>query len=716
MLKKGQVTLFVIIGLVLVILVGISLYIISLDTEVPEDEVITRDYDADLDAVASTIEDCMGILAREFFEEIGVTGGFHDVDPRMYRYDLYPEYVNNALELFPDSELIVPYWFSIDSPPDCIDCRYRLSFPSLEGDYPGAIRYDAERYVEENMLECVDYFSAFEDTYDISYEEPSALISFYDEHTSVALRWDIEAVVHGSDLTLSASSFVEDMDLRMKKIYDLALDLLFQVIIGRNALDEFTREVSDVMGMGLDSDVPPRAGGVSYERRAPRIWRVSEAKDAISESLSDNIMYMQIIGSRDHFIITDEEESFMQSFYSRFLHSMRTDSDQLSDTSITFSYWPNWPMFLDVNPSMGDIVMPETYAVNMPMLSLSITTYEFDYDIAHPVLITLEDDTAFRGEGYVFQFAVESNIRRSDVYSTEVLDIDIDAPGAEDFYGFSDTSQRTIPVSIEVVDKDTFERLGNVSIMYTCLGQTIIVGTTEDRGEGPVLDTYMPACIDGYFEIMDDEYYSDEVVESIIDGEDNSFVIEAFKETEISFNVNKKHVARTYGDEIEGLQEYNWEFNNNLLSVHQDEELFVLFTRIVNNEPSEFIRAIELESGRTSGEVGLIPGEYELMVISNLYLEEDVILDDEEICIEGECHTIEGARINESIMYGYLMLDGSTSGTIEITSEDLDNDRMIIYYTGFRLDELSKTRHLEVFGALVEASEEHREELLPRFE
>ncbi len=717
MSRKGQVTLFVILGIIILLVVGIFVYINNrvVEVEPPVDPSIKSSYDARLDAVALSIERCLGFLARDFLEDAGVTGGFYGLDSRLYRYDLYPEYTNNAVELFPGSGLVVPYWFSINSPPDCVDCAYQVNHPVLEGDFPGAISYDLERYVEDNIVGCVDDFSAYDDVYDITYGVPSARVNFYEDATSIGLLWDLEARVHGSDLTLSAASFVEDMDLRMKKMYDLALDVLYQVVISRNALDEFTRSVSDVMGMGQDPSVPPRAGGVSYERGAPHIWRVSEAKESIREAVSDNIMYVQVLGSREHFIMLDDDDLFRQNFYSGFLHSLFTDSDYLGDTSIRFSYWPDWPFYLDVNPSMGDIVMPSTYAVRVPLLSFSITNYDFSYDIAHPVLITLEDASAFGGDGYVFQFAVESNIRSSNLYSAEPLDIDV--PEQDEFVsGFTDPLQRTIPVEIEVVELGSYERLNNISVSYTCIDQTIIVGRTEARNQRVYLESYMPPCIDGYFEIMSDEYYSDETVESVVSGEDNSFVIEAFKETEIDFDVRKRHVARSTGEEVEGIQEYEWHFNPAFLSVLPDEEIFILFTRVADGQPTDFVRAVELERGVSSGTVSLIPGEYDLMIISMLHLDEELVLEDEVLCVNDECHTIEGAVFNDTIMAGYLLLDDSTSGRANITRYDLSQDRMTMYYTGFRLGEVEITRHLEVFGALVEASEDQRTLLLPLFE
>ncbi len=729
--RKGQVTIFVIIGLLLLIIVGIFIYISS--PEVDIEEPIRRQYDSRLDNVVLSVERCMYLLARDAFEELGSTGGFFNLDSDRYIFGVSPAYVNNAVELFPESGFVVPYWFGSSSSPNCEECSFYLNKPSLMGAHSGSIASQVEDYVSDNLLVCLDYFSVFNDTFDITWEDdPVAIINFYDEHTEVVVDWELDALLVGTDLTLYADIFSADLDLRMKKIYGLASDLLYQSIISRGALEEFSLEVSSLLGSGgRDAVIPPRAGGVYYDFSAPRIWRKSDIRNVLSEAFSDYISFMQVFGSYESYSITPgSTDLFTETIVSGFSQVVSSDFDQIVSTRVRFNYFPSWPLYVDVHPSLGEVVMPRSGSIlAIPFFPISYSQYDFDYDISYPVLVTLEDITAFGGEGYLFQFAAESNIRRSARYYD---DIEIVGEAEEHGFdsGFGEFIFRDVPVTISVLDAFTLEPVEGVEVMYTCVDATVGVGVSEMVNGRAVIESYLPQCVSGVFRSMG-SFHSEVLIESIVEGENNEFNLRVYTEQDIRVYPVKRMLGKVPVFSEEDLSiEWDWSLSGGeYYSRFADEETIILFMRLEDGEPGSFVRTASINgSVQEYAEVSLIPGKYDVFVFSNLHMGEGHSIEyleteKEEFCYRNppligskKCEVIPGERINDTLIIGFLQLDSSTSGPVEITMDDLRKSTMKLYFASYRLEDLVLTRDLEVIGAMVEASESHRSLLLPVFE
>lgn len=717
MKKRGQVTLFVIIGFVVLIVAGLLIYLVSNSVveEVPTEDILDQNLDARIAPLVNDISFCIESLAKEKLVELGSTGGFVIENPEIYRTDLIPEYANNALELFPESDVIYPFWYEMTSGPDCVSCDFAIHRPFLKGDAQNTIESIVEDYVDENILDCMDNFDTYKDIFDVEYEVPESAISFNADDTTIFLDWPMTVDVLSEDsVTIDLDAFVGKLDLRMSGIYDLATNILYEVIIGKQALDDLAIQVSDYGGFGADSPLPPR-GDASLGFDAPRYWRTSEVKEIIRERIASNIPLVQILGSREHYVVFAPEDDFKRNIYYRHLHSVSDDERQLGKTRIRFSFMPEWPLYVKVNPSQGELIMPEINSLSLPFFSFAMTKYDFDYDISYPSLITLEDEDAFNGEGYIFQFSVENNVRSSISYAEK---LNVSRPeSVVNGGGYFSPDNAIVPVVIRVVDAATLLPVDEIGVMYTCVDEVGIVGTTELKNGHALIETTLPPCVDGRFSgIGADNYSLEELKISIIEGGENRFLLHAFKDKKIQVFPKKKLYSLRVELEEE-IDNYYWDFNpSGTVSKDVNEELVVILTKVENDNPTGFVQVANIKGNANSGIMYLRPGTYNLMIVSNLILEQDIVTDPEELCADGECSTIESETLTDSIIYGYVQFDSSTSGPIEITVSDLENNYLNVFYAGFDKNDIQYTRQFSVMGKIIDASTENRNALLPKFE
>ena len=425
MSKKAQVTLFVILGVVVLIVVGIFIYLFSQSqlVNVEETTVFETAFDARVAPVVESVNSCLFDLTKEALTQSAFRGGHLDISDEFYRVNMIPAYNNNALELFDDSGIVLPYWYSISSAPDCFDCSYELNRPLLEGNFPGTIQSDVQNFVNANIINCVDSFRQFSSEFDVEFGSPIALVSFNDDDVFVGLDWPLIISIVGDDAQFSVDAFTQNLDVDFKSLYDLASDVLFDLILDYEdqPLESFSVEVSDYLSLGSDGLIPPRAQGNRVES-SPKVWFQSDVNRIFREKFAELTPFIQVENSLGYSVVSSFDDEFRRNTYSRFLYSLDDGDDSLSRTSVSFSYLPFWPFYSRVKPSSGEVIMPDISTFDIPFFPISISRYSFSYDLSYPVLISLEDSSAFGGEGLLFQFPVEANIRSSGPYSNEFID------------------------------------------------------------------------------------------------------------------------------------------------------------------------------------------------------------------------------------------------------------------------------------------------------
>lgn len=741
--KRGQVTLFVILGLIVLILVSVVIFMSQKKVDQPPIErIFQAQYNEKMQPLANDISFCINTLGQKAFEEIGAKGGY--INPGQLKYGLKPEYMNDGVELFPGSGVVLPYWYSIDGAPRCENCVANFDVPPLVGSSPKSVQSQVQTYVEENIVSCMNDFEDYKNEMDIKYGVPKATVIFRDESTFIGLNWSVDAIFpDGNNASMSTYSSV--IDLEFKKVYDLALDVLGQMELydTDKKLERFTSDVITMMGLGgRDALIPPVEGPSISTLEAPRIWNLRETKDYLKQGLSGNLNYVQIIGSRDSFVSTTND-SYFNSIYSSFQNYIYTDNDFLSKTRVRFDYEPIWPMYLGVTPGFGEIAMPHSDYVNLLFFQMGMTRYQFSYDVTYPVVVSLEEPTAFDGKGYTFQYAYEVNIRNNKAYSNDTIFLNqsqfYTEDGSDEVSGFGAIDQRTIPVKIKVYDGYNLDPMPDFSVVYTCMGNTIVVGKSEMKDGQAVIDTKLPPCVGGQFSTLDIRYGFDPVGSELLLGQNYDFDFMVYPDKNVTIKPSKRLYVPGLSFELASMADdpgfdRAWHLASTspdaFYTPMEDEQLYLVFTKIINGAPSDsYVRFKEVAYPNTSTEMELTPGYYKVDLVStvmlgenysrpNIYIPERTYEDvGSTLFTSGEDVTLPEVEINDSFYLGGLTLDNTTLNYVHITPENIASDQeLFIYYPAMDIDNLKFVQDFEGLNKVQSAGEDHKALFTPKFE
>ena len=204
------------------------------------------------------------------------------------------------------------------------------------------------------------------------------------------------------------------------------------------------------------------------------------------------------------------KDEFERAMYDTF--SLASGSSH-PDLEVNFIYL-NWPIYFDITPKEGALLMPSSYRRDFPFDAAPPTQtnhYEFFYDVSYPVLIEIRDDDALKGEGYSFIFAMEGTVfdnknlalwhmGEGTIGPTDHTDVSaevsLDSWTEPKKKLFCDEEQRVSgPVEIMVVDSSG-NPLDDAQVSYGCADYArCSAGVTEEGS----LKTRLSTCKGGGF-------------------------------------------------------------------------------------------------------------------------------------------------------------------------------------------------------------------------
>ncbi|MEA3414129.1 MAG: hypothetical protein U9Q99_01225 [Nanoarchaeota archaeon] len=342
MKKRGQITVFVIVAIF--IIVAGSFYFIFRDAI--KQDTIPSNIAPIHTSVLSCVED-IGLGGISFLES---TGGYIEL----------PEF-NSGSRAAPFSSQLnfagieIPYWNYISA-----SGLEKEQIPSLE-----EMETQLENYIESRILKCD--LSQYEDAgFLILKSSPKAEVKIKDNFIDINLKMNLE--IKKEDETF----LVEDFDLRIDsslgdlysesfEIYDKEKDELF--------LEEYS---IDVLGLYAPLD------GIEISC-SPKSWNAMEIFEDLEFALESNI---HSISNQK-----DRKDYFYQNVPSDFDVNFLTSFD-------------NFPSYFEVNPSEGPLMVAEPIGnqQELGVLGFCYVPYHFVYDVKYPVLIQLSKN------GETFQF------------------------------------------------------------------------------------------------------------------------------------------------------------------------------------------------------------------------------------------------------------------------------------------------------------------------
>ncbi len=406
--RKGQITIFIILGFIMLISVITVIYIrgqaVKKEAEV---EAVLEEVPDWVKPVQRYVHSCMEEVAIKAFKKIGEHGGYIDFDDyeivgRNFNINLQDPTDSDAVSLSTQHSSPVAYWWYMSTPNLCDNCFVDSLMPTLED-----VEQQVNRYINKELLICLDNFSTFRKqnfVFETGNINTTASVNINDVSVNVNYPVDVKL----ADSTISMENFRINLDLGFFRNF-----LLASLIANWEMDDQFLEEMIMYLVTGyssaLDKDRIPPISWIDHEDSFVT-WDKGKVKEVINRDvLGSNIPLIQVnnTGGATHV----DDAMFLDFLNLNF------------PLQVSFFYDPVWNYYLDITPSTGNILKPTISTIDDPIgFFPEVTTnyYEFFYDVSFPVIVIIRDDVSLRAhgeKGYTFMFALEGNIRdNKDLY------------------------------------------------------------------------------------------------------------------------------------------------------------------------------------------------------------------------------------------------------------------------------------------------------------
>lgn len=476
MKKRGQITIFIILGLILFLIGSLVIYFVTQREVRPLERRIQ--VATEVVPVYNLVSSCLYELGRKGLTTLGLQGGYLYLPPQITKNPF--SYV--AFDKF--SFIKVPYWYY----------EGEDRSPSIK-----SMEKDVAKFIKENIKFCTKDFVSLNQQFSITEkEEPIPKVTFTDKEVVVELDWDLD--VKTTDKTVRQEKYVAFLPVKIKSIFELASKTLEQ---------ENKYELFENLTMKLISSDPTiPSEGLEFECGTKR-WHLNDIKNRLQSVLYYNIPRIRLIGTdvvpfefklkvyedlkKERKEILDALDAGAESFTPPDLtpddafeyFSMTFDTNYpAKDLRAAFSYDPNWGMLINAQPNEGGVLKSNTIKGAKKYLKfLCINQWHFTYDVIYPVVMTIGDPSAFNDQGYVFQFAFPVIINDNE---GERIYFGLKRFESVEFYSeFCDKKgdqEADVRVKGFVEDAPIAVDLADVNISIKCLFEECVLGKTRNIG------------------------------------------------------------------------------------------------------------------------------------------------------------------------------------------------------------------------------------------
>lgn len=502
-MKKGQLTVFIIIGLILLISIGLVTYLTTQQVVKPvEEETIVPE---DVRPVHEIVQSCANDIAKEGLGLLGLQGGFIQLPGIIDRTPSAYVPLDSA------NQFKVPLWY--------YEGEDRT--PSL-----GFMEREIARHVNQQLKDCTDDFASLADRFAIA-EEGNVTTKTVIADDTIILRITWPLAVSSGGRTTRLQDFIVRMPVRLKQMWELANATLAK----ENEHTFFENVTIDLMA--ADSDNIPTEGftiecGVKH-------WRLTDVEARLAQLLYYNIPTTRIANT-NHFPFTQSKGTYenLHKEYVRMTRELEQGKELVPpkaqapddayqyfklyyDVGIEpttlragFEFQPAWGLQVSAQPNDGPVLRSNSGKGPGKFLRfLCINQWHFAYDVIYPIKMSIRDDDAFGGDGFIFQFAfpvlINDNAPERVAFGLKRFQsVDYGAPEFCTTYGDQLVEVRAVgemegvPVLMELSDAD---------ITYKCFDQECELGTTAADGGVYKLEALLPqSCTNPFITATKDGY------------------------------------------------------------------------------------------------------------------------------------------------------------------------------------------------------------------
>jgi hypothetical protein len=731
--KKAQATLFIIIGLIILLAIGIFYYIRTTVIEAQVDIALKQDTaKGDAVVVQNYVSSCLNDIAETGLLLLGQHGGYinlsrSDVHNQDFVIDEADATASDAASF---GTLQIPYWWYEESSHGCTRCSITTkNIPTIE-----IMEEQITVYVEENLKTCLDAFTSLEvQGYTIT-EQGAPLIATAISEQAVYVQLEYPLAITKEGATSSLENWYVEIDVPLQEIYNAATEVVRMEIKNQFVEQMMLNIISAYAGVD-ENRLPPLAAFT--EGYVIVYWVKENVKEQLGKYLKTYTPLIQIEGTTGAVPLeatNDYGAGFFKNLYRESTYPFGSLEVQfISPTTDASDY------YLDITPRTGELLKPDTFKNEFFgnfLPPIQTNHYAFYYDISYPLVISVKEPTALQGEGYTFLFALEGNIRdnrnlmewaqgtgtygpwdpskvtiglKEGVPTTYPSGVDPETN--ETTYSTYEEPEKTLlcsatqrlsgDIKVGAYDGITGEPLYGASVAFKCgIYKTCQMGATDNTG---AYEDSFPICVGGAVRIDADGYYTTYVDLDTTPSKEDSVIalLEPIKEVPVTI---KYIPASRLNESLSTMALRNLAFD---MSQYDN----VLLT--IEKVPDQLFEApysqIATITKKTPATVKLVSGTYSITAL---------LMNDQGVIIPARNETIQGEEIEypevNMTMLGQSLID-ETTGYWEVASEDLHSAEGVTFYV-FRMNDPHYIEDLAILGQFGNYSTVYRDVIEPSWE
>jgi len=404
--KRGQITIFIILGLILLLALGYFIFV--REKAFMEVEQIDPEYVP----VKSFVETCLYNLGRDALDILGLNGGYIYFPPDIENDP------NSYISTSPTPRFKNPYWWH--------DGIERVPTEEFMED-------QISQYVENNMPDCLSEFGAFSAVYDViehsnlevsveAGESMESLVKIYTDYS-------IEIKDKFNKTLAEIKDFDVEIPVRLHAIYTLATSIMDV----ENAQGFVERKVIDLITM--DEEIPD-TGGPEF-KCGKLSWRIPDILGRIKTLMMVNFDFIKIKGTNfpaDRYVPLPDDgawdglaDTYNSSYYWNH-YIFDVGDEDWSDMRVSFSYDYNWelPWQQDfyIRPNDYPLLYSNSQQGQGMLNHFCMHIWHFTYDLKFPVKVTIMDEKISKNNDYTFIFAFQGSIDHNEPKRESFTSID----------------------------------------------------------------------------------------------------------------------------------------------------------------------------------------------------------------------------------------------------------------------------------------------------
>lgn len=725
--KRGQITVFIVIGIVLLLGIGITFFLLNTFQKEKIGIELKKDAaEGDAKLVQDYLNSCLEALGKEAIIQIGLHGGYINLSDNIATNREF--IINPVDQTNSDAVLLgenaIPYWWYMQTSNKCVQCSVtRKNIPSI-----GEMEEQINGYVTRKLPECLADFTGLKEQ-GIAVAEQQKPIIETSITDSVYLQITYPLAIQSAKMTHLEKSYVV-IPVPLKKIYNAAFDLVEQEIKQRYLEKAMLNIIS--LYAGLDENkLPPFAGiTLTYELV---YWTKPTVKKLLQSYVQTYIPLFTINKTKETTEISTGNP-LEEGFYKNFIIDLQEPADDLEINHL----YQQQDIYLDITPSRGALLGPAVFKNSFPLNvapTVQTNVYEFFYDLSFPVVVAVRNPEAFAGSGYTFFVAIEGNIRDNlDLYHWSIGEGTFGPwnPNSVTFALNEDARQYPVGVinntnktayaefkppaksllcmdeqklsgeiSVTSYDALTQESLPFVGLTFSC-GKYRSCALTATNKHGSSKEK-LPLCEGGIITLEKEGYYP--TIFSLDTKQNKKEIVVGYLEPFRALDASVQLISTTRLNgsySTASLQALNFDMKTTDTAV-------ITIERIKQTSFDSSYTQVLFINGTNAQELNIVPGEY---TIQSIYMKNDgVVIPEKTETISGKKITYPEIEMNPAMLGGAYI--DQRSRTWNLTTAMLTNKQKVEFYL-WRMQDPDNISDLEEMGQFENYSISFRDALEPK--